>query len=455
MISEATAAVVSARLMSADWALKSEVMGAAVLAENDEHFWQLLGVATPDIVKVGPKGYIHGWVFVGSSGTGARVRHPQHGSGTVTAHDGRRARVRFSRPDSEHTFEAREGTTKGKFVSREDHAKTLADRVTRDPKTARDLSDSELKDTDDEFIRRAIALGRNGQFSKAHRAIRTEATQRARVSMAHRERMIERMPRAETVVSALEARARETGKHRAIHQAVGAHRDLAIRARAVGLNDVADKHDSMARKLLDDAAHNTLQSRGPSRAEQAPDDLSKRADRTGERADHVAASVAQHKAGNPERAAEHRSAVRSIDTSNRHSSAAKKHAAAAERTDDPALHRAAATSYRNAAEHMADVPGGEKAAADLRGQADEHDNIAQRIIHATANYVKSFLHANRTGHKADKKGTADAHRAAADAENEAAARAITEPQRRHHAAEAARHVKAAEALDAKTSVSAA
>jgi hypothetical protein len=48
---------------------------------------------------VGPKGYIHGWIFVGIPGPGAEVFHPGHGRGTVTSSEGGRVRVSF---DSGH-----------------------------------------------------------------------------------------------------------------------------------------------------------------------------------------------------------------------------------------------------------------------------------------------------------------------------------------------------------------
>lgn len=938
MISEATAATVTARLTSADWVLKSEVMGAAVLAQNDEHFWRLIGVATPDVVKVGPKGYIHGWIFVGAPGVGARVFHPQHGMGTVTKHDGTHATVKFDKTGATHTFEAREHTAKGRLTTRGDHAKTLADRAVKDPKGIGKLSDAELKDTDAEFGRRATALGKDGQVSRTHRQVKDELARRggaaggkvptvdqekektykdlsdaafrynattaqdknghrslnyidpdkqqeairlhtaarraapdakskqrhtdainlhkgylrqiennrniadfeqgrqdteaklkaverghalatakgqdeaaklndhladlhekrgkeltarggggqnghdtaaqryrgradfhrqqaeqAREEQAARKKAIsERIPQAEKIVDEREAKARQSGAKADLESAIGGHEEIARQARGIGQDDVADKHDAAAAKLRDeldrqkeggaalaardkvmqrrkgleikqaqryldamdknpelpggpkqraalreasnasiatagrggttkaheaaaaayrryadaaeeagdkqsadiargqiarfhdemaahvrerraagaklregftgggkkpskskvpglteegakepkiktpwgtmhpadmlishpgsatysaDAARSAMreldrrgatphgmdkvsrarreaakeldqhekwakeaakpggyndyykavadakqadadaEAKGTADAHQAaadahrkavtlaytndynaasfhrqmtdlhqrsanqkraeetaktppkaaappkapkppratppkapkeatPDSLSAKANRTGAREDHVKASVAQHQAGNRAKAEKHRSAVASIDASNEYKTEAEQHADAADRTQDPDLHKAAAESYRSAAEHMDDVPGGKKAAADLRGQADEHDNIAQRIVHATANYVKSFLHANRTGHKADKKGTADAHRAAADAENEAAARAITAPQRRHHAAEAARHMKAVEAIDAKTSVNA-
>lgn len=40
--------------------------------------------AAPELVKVGPHGYIHGWIFVGIPGTGDHVFHPGHGHGQVT-----------------------------------------------------------------------------------------------------------------------------------------------------------------------------------------------------------------------------------------------------------------------------------------------------------------------------------------------------------------------------------
>lgn len=37
--------------------------------------------------KVGPKGYIHGWIYVGPQDVGGRVFHHQHGPGTVVSHE--------------------------------------------------------------------------------------------------------------------------------------------------------------------------------------------------------------------------------------------------------------------------------------------------------------------------------------------------------------------------------
>lgn len=62
--------------------------------------------AGPDVVKVGPKGYIHGWIFVGVPGVGAPVFHPKHGHGKITGHDDQHVTVRFDK-GGEHTFEAR------------------------------------------------------------------------------------------------------------------------------------------------------------------------------------------------------------------------------------------------------------------------------------------------------------------------------------------------------------
>lgn len=52
------------------------------LRDSLEH---ALPVLDPSYVaKVGPKGYIHGWIFVGVPTEGMHVRHPEHGEGTVS-----------------------------------------------------------------------------------------------------------------------------------------------------------------------------------------------------------------------------------------------------------------------------------------------------------------------------------------------------------------------------------
>lgn len=57
------------------------------------------------LAKVGPKGYEHNWVFVGIPGVGGRVRHPHHGHGKITAHEGNEVTVAFDR-GHERTFHA-------------------------------------------------------------------------------------------------------------------------------------------------------------------------------------------------------------------------------------------------------------------------------------------------------------------------------------------------------------
>lgn len=56
--------------------------------------------------KVGPKGYIHGWIFVGAPGVGAEVQHPQHGHGVVTHASSTHVAVRFD-SGATHSFEAK------------------------------------------------------------------------------------------------------------------------------------------------------------------------------------------------------------------------------------------------------------------------------------------------------------------------------------------------------------
>lgn len=67
-------------------------------------------------LKVGPKGYIHGWIFVGGPGVGDKVHHPVHGAGVVSALDAHHVTVKFAN-GHEASFEHRAGTTGG-FVQR-------------------------------------------------------------------------------------------------------------------------------------------------------------------------------------------------------------------------------------------------------------------------------------------------------------------------------------------------
>lgn len=66
-------------------------------------------MAVPAEYRVGPHGYIHGWIFVGVPATGAKVFHPQHGYGTVTGHTGSHAVVKFT-GGQQHNFERHPGT---------------------------------------------------------------------------------------------------------------------------------------------------------------------------------------------------------------------------------------------------------------------------------------------------------------------------------------------------------
>jgi hypothetical protein len=725
------------------WDIKAALVHAATLAHDDDEFRR---VADPEMLKVGPKGYIHGWIFVGAPGVGARVFHPQHGMGTVSKHNGSHVNVKFDKSGATHSFEAREHTAKGKLVARAKEEEKEAgkdvdgknyeglkheamrynaasprkegsnvrlyddpDRVKeairlhtaarraapdakskklhtdeidrhknylghiennqnitryeKDSKQAReDIKQLERtnhgSDADhydamaeahqrlaDVERRRNKELGRPDDYASQTvtnheylaNAMRGNATQVREEQDARKKSIAERIPQAEKAVDEREATARRTGKKDDVDRAVAGHGEIAARANDIGRGDIAEKHGQAAAQLREDFINGKLKKPSKSRSkvpglteegakepkvkspwgemhpadlqlhhpgaflttteehqsalreldrrgatpdgkdkisrtrrqvakdlaqherahaeyikpggrgdydtavrearqadkdaeakgtadahqaaadahrkattlaythnyngasfhsqmnqlhqrsanqkraeeaaknppkaapapktpkprkaaaakEQTPDDLSKKARRTGTREDHVKASIAHHQAGNRHKAGDHRKAVESIDTSNEYKDEAEQHADAADRTKDPDLHKAAAESYRDAAEHMDDVPGGKKAAADLRGKADEHENIASRIIKATAAYAKSFLHANRTGNKADKSGTAADHTAAKDAHYTAASLSLTSAQKRHHEAEAQRHEKTAAAVDDKTSVSAA
>lgn len=64
-------------------------------AQSPDRF--LAEQARAELLKVGPKGYEHGWVFVGVPGVGARIHHPEHGPGVVTRHNKKTMGARFDK----------------------------------------------------------------------------------------------------------------------------------------------------------------------------------------------------------------------------------------------------------------------------------------------------------------------------------------------------------------------
>lgn len=59
--------------------------------------------AEAELVKVGPKGYIHGWIYVGGVSSGSGVNHPTLGAGTVTGFSADQVTARFG--SETHTFD--------------------------------------------------------------------------------------------------------------------------------------------------------------------------------------------------------------------------------------------------------------------------------------------------------------------------------------------------------------
>ncbi len=57
-----------------------------------------------EVQRVGPKGYIHGWIFVGIPVAGDHVYHPHLGHGTITGTDGRSVRVHFAKSGEHRSF---------------------------------------------------------------------------------------------------------------------------------------------------------------------------------------------------------------------------------------------------------------------------------------------------------------------------------------------------------------
>jgi len=81
------------------------------------------------VVKVGPKGYVHGWIYVGPQAAGTRVVHPRHGHGTVHQTEGGRSTVHFDN-GKQHTFEAaRRPKAPGHFTPRDEHDKPVSEPI--------------------------------------------------------------------------------------------------------------------------------------------------------------------------------------------------------------------------------------------------------------------------------------------------------------------------------------
>lgn len=118
MISEELSAWLVKQREGLRWDDQLLLLTLASEASSDEAFLVAAKGVVPALAKVGPKGHVHGWIFVGAQDTGARVFHPQHGMGTVTAHHGTHVDVAFEKSGTRHTFEAREHTAKGRLVQR-------------------------------------------------------------------------------------------------------------------------------------------------------------------------------------------------------------------------------------------------------------------------------------------------------------------------------------------------
>lgn len=87
MISPELSARLMADLADTDWRVKYAVMSAATRATDDDDFLQIAGAfksALPDVVKVGPKGYIHGWIKVGGAADSMEM-HTDKDTGGFTA----------------------------------------------------------------------------------------------------------------------------------------------------------------------------------------------------------------------------------------------------------------------------------------------------------------------------------------------------------------------------------
>jgi hypothetical protein len=131
--------------------------------------------AVSELVKVGPKGYVHGWVFVGAPGVGAHVFHPRHGHGEISRVDEHgHAHVRFANGKTrsfehvasspgghggltrrsevgndkftEHLHGARAANTRGDRAAAAEHYRQAADATTH-PAIREDMQTRAARDT--------------------------------------------------------------------------------------------------------------------------------------------------------------------------------------------------------------------------------------------------------------------------------------------------------------------
>lgn len=204
------------------------------------------------IELVGPKGYIHGWIYVGPPGVGVEIRSPRHGKGRITARSKDKISVQYgngrtedyelkpprknkgkgkagaaptrgqsegtrSRPEASSGYQRTpENTPKpkpdvdatGTTVAARD-ASTLANRIVRGDTDLASLSDAELKAVDAEFFRRAKLIGKLGVVSGDHRRVREELGNRA--VRAARERTRQRRSEGGKKAAATRKRRAEQG----------------------------------------------------------------------------------------------------------------------------------------------------------------------------------------------------------------------------------------------------
>jgi len=77
--------------------------------------------ARAELLKVGPKGYEHGWIFVGAPGVGSLVHHPTHGHGRVVRAGKKTSEVHFSSGHKAAFEHSATGPERMSFVSRVAH----------------------------------------------------------------------------------------------------------------------------------------------------------------------------------------------------------------------------------------------------------------------------------------------------------------------------------------------
>jgi hypothetical protein len=143
--------------------------------------WAFQGAGeSPAVDLAGPKGYVHGWIYEGGAGLPSVADHNAALRRKGVTPPTKAHPALTSRPPGAVKSPAPKAAPAVKGILSGTHP---ADRLTvasSPAATAKGMTDADLKGADQELSRRATALGKPGQLSRAHKAVRAEQAARNR-----------------------------------------------------------------------------------------------------------------------------------------------------------------------------------------------------------------------------------------------------------------------------------